>query len=443
MFDTVISGGVIISADTRYLPLEGSVGIVDGRIDYVGEKFLKPEDGREFVDARGTIVLSGLVNGHCHGDMAFAKGLGDNLTLAEQMDLFRANSWFYDDITDEDRFYARQLTYAEALLSGTTFLMENMFWSLGELSFKAFEQIGLRGAPAEDIRYDFYKSDEFLTVDMLIKFKESAKSKGLIPVLGTLPEEEFTGERLKKTADLVEKSGCYFTSHLSETVWRHQLAIEKMGGSPVKVLDRYGLINEHYIGSHGVYMDEADISILAKKGAKLVNTPLCEMKIADGVAPVPQLLKAGVVVALGTDGAMWNNSNDIFREMKGIALVQSLHSGVRSLMSEDILDMATVNGAKLFGLEDQLGTIEVGKLADVILVEATKPHMLPLRTKQAQNVSSNLVYCATGGDVRDVFIGGRCVVRDHVLVGIDLERITANVSETSLKVAKAFEKQAT
>lgn len=134
------------------------------------------------------------------------------------------------------------------------------------------------------------------------------------------------------------------------------------------------------------------------------------MKIADGLAPIPALLKAGVTVALGTDGAMWSNSNDLFREMKCLLLVHSLHGGVRTLTAHDALDMATVNGAKLFGLENELGTIEQGKLADLILVDASRPHMTPLRTGRAENVSSNVVYCATGADVTDVFVGGRRLV---------------------------------
>lgn len=437
MFDTVISGGVIISAHDRYKPLSGSVGITDGRIAYAGSHPLTAADGRAFVDARGKIVMPGLVNGHCHGDMGFAKGGADNTTLGEQMERFAEHNWYYDRVTDEDRYHARLLTYAEALLSGTTMLVENMYWSLGPLSQEAFAKIGLRGAPAEDVRYDFYRSDGFLTDGMLEAFQSRCREYGLIPLLGTLPEEEFTRERLRRVWEIVEKSGCHFTSHLAETPWRHAAAVERMGESPVRALDRCGLLTEKYIGSHAVYLDGEEIALMAKRGAKVVNTPICEMKIADGLAPIPAFLKAGVTVALGTDGAMWSNSNDLFREMKCLLLVHSLHGGVRTLTAHDALDMATVNGAKLFGLENELGTIEQGKLADLILVDASRPHMTPLRTGRAENVSSNVVYCATGADVTDVFVGGRRLVRDRRIPGLDLGEIQRRVAAVSEKALGA------
>ena len=202
----------------------------------------------------------------------------------------------------------------------------------------------------------------------------------------------------------------------------------------MKALKHSGLLNDHYIGSHAVYLDSEDIRLMAACGAKVVNTPVCEMKIADGLAPVPEMVRAGVVVALGTDGAMWSNSNDIFREMKCMALVHSLHSGARTFTARDVLDMATINGAKLFGLEQDLGTIEQGKLADIILIEAHRPHMTPLRTGEAENVSSNVVYCATGADVSDVFVGGRHLVKDHRLPGVDLQTIQQHTFETAEKV---------
>ena len=435
MFDTVISGGIIISAHNRYTPLVGSIGITDGRIEYVGPKLLHSTDGKNYLDASGHIILPGLVNGHCHGDMGFAKGAGDNLTLGEQMQVFADNSWFYNSLSSEDRFWSRKHTYAEALLSGTTMLMENMYWSLdGDLSQKAFSEIGLRGAPAEDVRFDFSRSDGFLTPEMLDQFTQRCLDHHLIPVLGTLPEEEFNDERLKKVRQVVDERKSFFTSHLAETTWRLEASINNMGARPVAVLDRYGLLNERYIGSHAVYLNQDDINLMAQRGAKVVNTPICEMKIGDGIAPIPQMVKAGVTVALGTDGAMWSNSNDIFREMKCMVLLHSLNSGVRSLTAADVLDMATINGAKLFGLEKDLGTIEQGKLADLVLLNAKSPHMSPLRTGVGENVSSTVVYCATGSDVTDVFVNGKHVVRNRALTTANLDEILQKTSEISQKV---------
>lgn len=430
MFDIVIANGIIISGHDRYRPLIGSIGIKDGRIEYVGTQRLAKTDGRSYIEGYGKIVMPGLVNGHCHGEMGFAKGAADNTTLQEQMHKFAENNWFYGELSEEDRFYTRQFTYAEAVLSGTTLLLECMYWSLGkELSQQAFEQVGLRGAPAEDVRYDFYRSDGFLTDEMLDSFMERCRRHDLISLLGTLPEEEFTGQRLEKVRQIIEKRNCFFTSHLSETTWRYENAVGKMGNSPVKVLNQYGLLTDKYIGSHAVYLDDEDIEIYAKSGAKIVNTPICELKIADGLAPVPKFVKAGIPVALGTDGAMWNNSNDIFREMKCMSVIHNLQYGVRTFTPEDILDMATVNGAKLFGMENELGTIEEQKQADLILLDASRPHLNPLRTGTNSNVSSTVVYCATGSDVTDVIIRGKEIVRNKELLTVDVRKLQARTQE--------------
>jgi len=443
MFDIVIAGGIIISSQNGYRAIQGSVGISGEKIVLVTEKNLTPSDAREFVDATGKIIMPGLINGHCHGDMALAKGLGDGMTLLEQMTEFGQCGWFFPYLTDTDRFYAREHTYCEALLSGTTTLVENMYWSLGSLSQKAFNEVGLRGAPVEDIRYDFMKSDDFLTNEMLYDFKDECEKCRCLPFLGTLPEEEFTEQRLKKTAETVNGSGCGFTSHLAETKWRFDASQEQFGMSPVKVLDKFDLLNGRYIGSHGVYFDEDDIALLAKRDVKIINTPICELKIADGLAPIRELLDNGITVGLGTDGSMWNNSNDIFREMKCMAIAHNLKHGANSISPKEILDMATVGGAAALGIRDLVGTIEEGKLADIILVDCTAPHMTPIHFGAFDNVSSAIVFCATGADVTDVLVAGSFSVRNRKLTGCDLSKIQKEVQCSSSELIKKLNRRGT
>ena len=189
-----------------------------------------------------------------------------------------------------------------------------------------------------------------------------------------------------------------------------------------------------------VYASDEEVRQLAKTDTKVVNTPLCEMKIDDGIAPIPQMVQEGVTVCLGTDGAMWNNSNDIFREMKGMALLHSINSGVRSLKKTDILDMATINGAKCFGMEQDYGTIEEGKKADFILIETRVPHMQPLLMGENETVTSTLVFNTTGQDVTDVFVDGRHVVRDGKLLTADVNYVIGRVQEAAEKIASALSK---
>lgn len=434
-FDIIITNGIILTSENRYKPIRGSVGIKDGKIAYVGEKKLSPSDSSETIDAEGKIVMPGLINGHCHGDMTLARGMGDGLTLGEQNDVLGPYKWFYDMITDDDRYYSRQLTYIEAIRSGTTFIMENMYWSLGLRSIDAMVKTGIKGALAEDIRADFYHPNVFVSDEFFQSFGEQCTSHGLVPVIGSISEEDFEEKLLKKIFAKADQLGMLVTQHLSETTWRLNTIKDKYGNTPVAYMNELGILSDRIIVSHSVYVNEDEARMMAENRVKVVNTPLCEMKIADGIAPIPMYLKSGVCVGLGTDGAMWNNSNDIFREMKGMALLHTINSGIRAISAQDVLDMATINGAEVFGLQDSTGSLCEGKIADIILVDATKPHMQPLRTGRHENVASSVVYNATGQDVTDVLINGQPVMRNRKIATIDEQSVIERVNETSEKIA--------
>lgn len=440
-FDTAVSGAVILSAHNGFIPFVGSVGVKDGRIVWVTSEKIQPSECDNWVDGSDRILMPGLVNAHCHGDMTLGRGLGDDLTLQEQNERFADTCWFYTLIDDEDRIASRQLTYCEALLSGTTFLMENMYWSLGEHSAEAMDQVGIRGALAEDVRPNFLEPDVMLDEAAVQKFQAGCRNRDLTPVLGTLSEEDFSTERLKRIRRLCERTGIRQTYHLAETAWREQIVQDRYGTTSITYLNEIGYLNRQQLASHVVWLNEAEIQMLADSGVSVANTPLCEMKIADGIAPIPEMVRRGVNVCLGSDGAMWNNSNDIFREMKGMALLHTIHGGIRSLTVQDILRMATVQGAKAFGLENDFGTIEEGRSADFILLRTDVPHMQPLRIGLCENVASSVVFSATGNDVSDVFVKGKQLVKDRKLQTVDVSEIISRVNKTSDRIARKISTQ--
>ncbi|WP_100217120.1 amidohydrolase family protein [Treponema primitia] len=446
LHDLGIVNAIIVSANFGYEPFIGSVAVKDGRIAAIIQENLNVTDGAgnfvakcaQWIDGEGKILMPGLFNGHCHGDMTLGKGLGDGMTLGEQNEAFSDHNWFQKFITDEDRYYSRQLTYCEALLSGTTFLCENMYWSLGKFSAKAMIETGIRGALVEDVRRDFINQDDLVPTEDLRVFMEDCRRQGLVPIAGLPAEEDFETRRLLDIHKKLESLGLFRTMHLAETDWRIAAVETKYGLTPIDYLHQNKILNKYFIGSHVVHASDKEINQLKEDGVAVVNTPLCEMKIADGIAPIPEMVRRGITVCLGTDGAMWNNSNDIFREMKGMALLHSINSGARSLSPRDILNMATINGAKAFGVDADLGTIEPGKSADMILIETAAPHMQPLRLGKHENVLSNIVYSATGADVTDVFIGGKRIVENRVLKSADVKAIAAKVRQASEKIANAL-----
>lgn len=432
-FDLLVKNAIILSKANDYTPFIGTIGIIDSKIALVVQGDVSARS-KEIIDGSGKILVPGLFNLHCHGDMTFARGFGDNLTLAQQNDKFRDTNWFYTLITDEDRFYSRQLTYCEALLSGTTFIVENMYWSLGFKAIEAIKAIGIKGALADDIRENFSKPQKLITNEHIDKFKKDCIDNGVIPMIGSISEEDFDIEYMKSIKSKIDYHDGYFTTHLAENDWRMDIVKNKFNQTPIEFLYENALLSDKYLGSHVVYANDKDIDILKKTKANVVNTPSCEMKIADGVAPVSKMVRAGVNVCLGTDGAMWNNTNNIIGEMKSTSLLQSITYGVQALSKKEVFDMATINGARALGLEKDLGSIEEGKRADFILVDYTGAHMTPTILGANENVLSNIIFNANIGDIRDVFIDGKAKVRNGALININFEYIKNKVLEAANKI---------
>ena len=222
-YDIGITNAIMLSAHNNYVPRIVSVGITGDRIAKISDHEADIIDCQVLIDGEDKILMPGLVNGHCHGDMTFARGLGDDLTLSEQNKSFASTNWFYSLINDEDRYYSRQLTYCEALLSGTTFIAENMYWSLGSKAIKAMQEVGIKGALVEDVRKDFSRPKELVTEEQIAEFISGCKAEGLIPVLGTISEEDFDTELLNRIKKMLMHFGIKQTCHLAENTWRVQI----------------------------------------------------------------------------------------------------------------------------------------------------------------------------------------------------------------------------
>ncbi|MCL1930379.1 MAG: amidohydrolase family protein [Treponema sp.] len=426
---------VIVVSSSGAAPFGGSVCVRDGLIAEVRRGPVLCEQCAEWIDGGGKVLMPGLVNCHCHGDMTLARGLGDDMTLGEQIEAFRSHNWFFKYINDDDRYYARQLAYCEALLAGTTFICENMYWSLGNRSIDAMKKIGIKGALVEDIRFDFADSGSFISHNALKEFSDACRKNDLVPVIGLMAEEDYETDLLRKAFDLLRDIDALQTLHLAENQWRVSIINKKYGMTPIEYLAHNGFLHDRLIGSHVVYATENEVKLLHGAGVKVANTPLCEMKIADGVAPIPEMVRQSVCVGLGTDGALWNNSSDIFREMKGMSLLHTINGGIRSLSKQNILDMATVGGAAVFGKQAEFGMIQEGMKADMILIDVNQPHLQPLLLGEHENVTSAIVYSATGGDVTDVFINGKRLVKDGKLTTVDVAALIGRVRETAEKIA--------
>lgn len=441
MFDILIKNAVIVSPENDFVPYRASIGIIKDKISAIIVNNEKNDySSKKIIDASDRVAFPGLFNNHVHGDMTMVRGLGDNLTLSEQNDLFGVHNWFYDFILDEDRYLSRQLTYAESLLNGVTFVTENMYWGLGLDSIKAMESVGIKGALVEDVRLCFRNPNKFIEEDYLNKLKKECKERGFILVLGSISEEDFKYDYLTEIDNKAKKHDLFITSHLAENNWRVKLIREKFKMSSVEFMEKCSALHEKYLGSHVVKVNYSDLNILKKYSCSVVSTPICEMKIEDGIAPISKMIKKNINVSLGTDGALWNNSNDIFAEMKQTALAQSYKYGVRSISNKDILRMATINGAKAYSLEKEYGSIEIGKKASIILIDSKKISWQPVRENEFENITSNIIFNTNGNDVTDVFVDGKHVVKDKKLVTLNMEELTKQLENTTEKIIKGLMK---
>lgn len=435
-FTVGIDRAIVMSAHTGFQPWVGSVGVTDGRIEYVGERRLTAADCAELIPGEGRVLMPGLVNGHCHGDMTVARGLGEQMTLQQQQIAFADHGWFSKWLTSEDLFYSRQLTYIEALLGGTTFILENSFWNHPD-AVAAMSAVGIRGAIAMDIRPDFSEPDVLVTDVEIVRFAAECAAAGILPVMGSISEEDFTAERLAHVGQMLAAHGHLVTSHLAETKWRDEISREVTGLSPVRAMAEHGFFDDRHIGSHMVQLDADDIALVAERGVKVVCTPGCEMKIADGIAPVAEMLQAGIPVSLGTDGALWSNSNDLFRELRATQMSQNCRYGPQAVSNADILRMATINGAITFGQSDAFGTIEAGKSADFILVDMSAPRVRPLSLSGRETVSAAVTGLVTAADVTDVFVRGERVVAGRRLETVDTATVLDHVQAAHERIAAA------
>jgi len=435
MFTLGIDNVIIVSGNFGYEPFAGSLCVQGDRIAEVRRRPTPPGECVEWLDGGGKVLMPGLVNCHCHGDMTLARGLGDDMTLLEQIEAYRPHNWFYSFINDDDRFHARRLAYCELLLSGCTFVCENMYWGLGAESGRAMTSTGIKGALVEDVRRDFCDPRSLLSDGDLREFSAGCREAGLVPVIGLPAEEDWETGFLQTIFAKLHDVDAMRTMHLGENEWRRDITVNKFGMRPVEYLARNGFLDEKLIGSHVVFAEPDEIALLKNADVKVANTPLCEMKIADGVAPIPEMLRQGLTVGLGTDGALWNNSNDIFREMKGMSLLHTVTSGIRSISKKQILDMATTGGAAVFGMEAEIGMVKEGMKADVILIDVDRPHLQPLVLGKNENVTSAIVFGATGRDVTDVFVNGKRIVNNGELASVDVTELIARVRQTAEKIA--------
>jgi cytosine/adenosine deaminase-related metal-dependent hydrolase len=433
----LIEDGIIATMDPRRRVIEGgSVVVEDGRIAEVGEP--THVRGRHRADlrisAKGMAVIPGLIDTHVHLAQGLLRGCADDLSL---VDWLRKRVWpLQGNFTEADGKVSAELSMLEMLKSGTTsFVGVDVVSRYGfDGIAKSVAEAGMRGALAKTIMDSpGYGTKRSIMPAGLVEEKDAcvreAKSMiqkwneikgGLVRVwvaprsLGGCSKELYT-----EVAELARDYDARLTMHLAEVKEDVKYAKESFGLTPFEFIERVGLAGPRSLFAHMVWLNDKDIQRVAKTMSNVAHCPSSNLKLASGIPRVPEMINAGVNIGLGCDGAPCNNSYDMIREMKLAAVIQKARLlDPRTMPATSVLEMATMGGARAMGIQSEVGSIEVGKRADVVLIDLKKPHLVPHR-----DIISSIVYSAMGSDVDTVMIGGRLLVRGGKALTLDEEKI--------------------
>ncbi len=410
--DIIIRGGIAITmAGDREMIQNPEISIADGRIVGIGERGENsPEAGSrtEVIDASGGIILPGLVNSHTHAAMTLFRGLADDLPLKQWLfdTIFPAEARFLDP---ETVYWCSLLGCMEMLASGTTCFADGYFFQ--DETVRSVHESGIRALVAQGL-LDFAepgvgdpKDNMKVARNFIEKWVDF--SELLTPGIFCHSPVTCSANTLKEAWEISSHFDLPLQIHLSETSDEVDEIIKKTGKRPVHYLDDLGLIGNRLIAAHAVYLDEGEIMCLGEKGGRVVHLPESNMKLCSGVSRIPDMIRMGVTVGLGTDGAASNNNLDMFQEMDSAAKLSKIFEmDPVGMNAQTVLKMATIGGAAVLGFDKLIGSIEIGKRADIIIVDTRSPHLCPI-----YDPVSTLVYSACGGDVRDVIVNGQVLLR--------------------------------
>lgn len=432
--DLIVTNALIVTADAnRRVVRDGALAVTDGRIAGIGPAAEIGSDARRQVDAGGRILMPGLVNTHCHAADSLFRGLVEDLPLEPWLQtVWKAEGAI---LTRETVRLGATLGLAELLLGGVTTVMD-MFWHPRE-TVAAARALGLRVSTG-GIFFDFPGVDRLDQAGRVAEaedfFAEFDGAQDVLPA--AMPHGAYTvgPDNLVAAKWLARAHDGLFCTHAAETRAEQADIGRRYGRSVIRHLDELGVLDDRTVLAHCVWLDDEEIAILARSGTTVSHNPVSNLKLASGIARVPDLLAAGVRVTLGTDGAISGNDLDLWMALR---LAATLHRGATqradAVSTAQALGMATLDGAAALGAADRIGSLEVGKLADMILIDTARAHAVPMFDPM-----THLVFSCAKSDVRDVFVGGRQVVADGVLTGIDLAGVLAEVAALTPRIAASI-----
>lgn len=419
----IIAHGYVLTVDKDFTVYkDGAVVYEDDRIIGVGESesILSRYEGAHVIDAAGMAVMPGLINTHLHSGLI--RGTAEDLPVFEWLALHVDPA--HKVLTESDAYIASRVCYSESLLAGTTTVVD-MYRYMHKCA-DAAEETGIRAilAPYVGDRpgYDYFETID----DNEILYKErNGCADGRVTVWFGLEHIVYCSEdAYHRVAALAEKYDTGIHTHGEESITMVNKIKMKYGCDPIRVFYNRGILGPKTLIAHCCWINPTEIEILRSTGTSIAHCPISNMKLASGICPVTDALKAGIAVGVASDGIKENNSVDILEEMKFASLLQKigrLDAGV--MTAEETIRMATIYGARAVGLEHEIGSLETGKKADIILIDLHKLHLSPYLTEDYANIAANIAFSANGADVDTVIVNGDTRVLHRNLLSQDINAL--------------------
>lgn len=437
----LLRGGRVVTMDASRRIVDADVLVEKGRIKAVGRlsgsAVRRPKPST--IDCRGLVLLPGLIQAHIHLCQTLFRGLADDLPLEAWL---AQRIWPLEAAHTEASVYASaMLGAAELLLGGTTTILDMETVRHTGAAFEALATIGIRATAGKclmdspDAPAGLRESTDKAireSVDLCERWHGGAEGR-LRYCFAPRFVPSCTGPLLRAVSDLAEKAGAVVHTHAAETVLELDTVRRQTGYDEIAYLDSVGISGPRAALAHCVWVDQDGIARLARQGTNVVHCPSSNLKLGSGVAPIPEMLAAGCRVGIGADGAPCNNRLDAFAEMRLAALIQKPRLGPDVLPAAQVLELATLGGARALGLEAEIGSIEVGKRADLVVLDLGGVHAQP----EEADLISRIVYSARAADVRHVVVDGKIVVRDAVLKTAALDEIRRDANRQARKLRRA------
>ena len=411
----------LVPEGNRDVIKETSIYIEGNRIVSIGQEPAGFQADK-VIEGKDRLAIPGLINCHTHSYMSFMRNIADDLSFMDW--LFGKIDPLEQQMTDEDAYWGACLAIIEMMKSGTT-CFNDMQMNIHQTT-KAVKESGMRAVICRGLVGT--GNDEAGQVRLAQAFEErdaAADCDRLTFMLGPHAPYTCDDEFMRIVSQEAKKNNMSIHVHLSESESEIQQIQEKYGCSPIEMADRNGLFNVPAIAAHCVQVTEKDIRILKNKNVSVVTNPASNMKLGNGFAPIPAMLEAGINVCLGTDGAASNNRLNLFHELSLLTLI---HKGVartpQCISAEEGFRIATINGAKALGLEDQIGTLEAGKKADIAILDLNVPSLNP-----RNNLIAGLSYSANGSEVETVIIDGKITMENRQVLTMDESLVYSKVNE--------------